>query len=242
MRTFRHWLQQHPIVGYAVIALTISWVIAIPLALAAQDVVAAPVPTWFHYLASLGPLIAAFTLSAAIGGRSGLARPFVSVTRWRIGWLWWAAAMGPVGLFALAAVVARVAEGVWPDLHGLGEVSFLGNIGAPAALLLWIVTFGFGEETGWRGFALPQLQRRHSALTATAIVAAVWAVWHAPYWFYSPGYLQMGLSGVPGFVVVLSLGAIVLTWLYDGTGGSVPAVALWHALFDFSAARKPPTD
>jgi uncharacterized protein len=31
----------------------------------------------------------------------------------------------------------------------------------------------------------------------------------------------------------LLLGAILMTWLYNGTGGSVAAVAVWHALFDF---------
>lgn len=227
MRNARSWLQAHATTGY------LPWLIALPLALSSLRVVTLPVPLALHYLASFGPLLAALLVTAAIGGRSGIRDLLASMTRWQIGWRWWAVAVGPVGLFAFAALVARLVEGAWPDLHDLGKVNFLGDVGAPAAVVLWLATFGFGEETGWRGFALPHLQRRRTAVTATIIVAVMWAVWHAPYWFYLPGYVRMGVAGVPGFVIGLVLGAVLLTWLYNGTAGSIPAVAVWHALFDF---------
>lgn len=116
------------------------------------------------------------------------------LTRWRIGWRWWVAAVGPVALFGFASVIARLVEGTWPDPRRLGEVNFLSDIGAPAVLVLWIVTFGFGEETGWRGFALPHLQRRHSTMTATLLVAVMWAAWHAPYWLYSRAICRWALQ------------------------------------------------
>jgi uncharacterized protein len=112
-------------------------------------------------------------------------------------------------------------------------VNFLGEVGAVAAFAAVDPTFGFGEETGWRGFALAQLQRRHSVATATVLVAVMWAVWHTPYWFYLPGYQELGIAGAPGFFVGLLLGAILMSWLYNATGGSIAAVAVWHALFDF---------
>jgi uncharacterized protein len=74
----------------------------------------------------------------------------------------------------------------------LGEVKLAGRHGAAAALLLRIVTFGVGGETGWRGFALTQLQRRHSVATAPVLVALVWAAWHAPHWLYLPAYQEPG--------------------------------------------------
>jgi membrane protease YdiL (CAAX protease family) len=41
---------------------------------------------------------------------------------------------------------------------------------------------------------------------------------------------------VPGFFLGILAGAIVLTWLYNGSGGSILAVALWHASFNFVSA------
>jgi len=47
----------------------------------------------------------------------------------------------------------------------------------PVFLSTLILT-GVAEEIGWRGFALPRLQTRFSALTASLILAALWAPWH----------------------------------------------------------------
>lgn len=99
-----------------------------------------------------------------------------------------------------------------------------------AALPLWILTFGIGEETGWRGFALPRLQRGRSALSATIILWVFWALWHLPLFFYS-----YEASILPGFLIGLLAGAITLTWLYNSTSGTILLVALWHGTFNFGA-------
>jgi membrane protease YdiL (CAAX protease family) len=234
MTNVRNWLGHHALATYFVLSLVLTWAIAIPLALTTQRLWDYPLSAGLHYLTALGPLLAALLVTSVTAGKPGLANMLERITRVRIGWRWWVIAAGsPVGLFALAALVARVAEGSWPDLSGLGTVNFLGDIGPTAALVLWIVTFGFGEETGWRGFALANLQRRHSVATATAVVAVIWAVWHAPFWFYLPSYQDLGIAGTPGFFIGLFLGAILMTWLYNSTGGSIAAVAVWHALFNF---------
>ncbi len=54
--------------------------------------------------------------------------------------------------------------------------------------LLWVLTSGFGEETGWQGFALPRLQRGRSALSVTLILWIFWILWHLPAFFYLPTY------------------------------------------------------
>ena len=51
---------------------------------------------------------------------------------------------------------------------------------------LWVV---LGEELGWRGFALPRLERVFSARSATLVLALAWGVWHAPMFFVA-GSLQ----------------------------------------------------
>lgn len=93
------------------------------------------------------------------------------------------------------------------------------------AVLANLVFYGFGEEVGWRGFALPCLQGRSSALRASALLAIGWAGWHLPLFAFSPGLSGMGAGGVAGWLVSLLLGSIVLTWLFNSTGGSIAAVA-----------------
>lgn len=57
-----------------------------------------------------------------------------------------------------------------------------------------------------------------------------------PAFFYVPSYAAMGLRVVPGFFLGILAGAVVLTWLYNSSGGSVVAVVLWHASFNFVTA------
>lgn len=92
----------------------------------------------------------------------------------------------------------------------------------------------FGEETGWRGFALPILQRRHGALAAALLITPIWAVWHLPYFFTVTTYRGFAPAGYVGFVFGLGCGSIVLTWLYNGTGGSILACAVWHGLYNLA--------
>ena len=66
----------------------------------------------------------------------------------------------------------------------------------------------------------------------------VWAVWHVPAFFYLRTNMRLGVGVIPGFIVGLTLGAILLTWLYNSTRGSVLAVAIWHALFHFFSATE----
>jgi uncharacterized protein len=154
----------------------------------------------------------------------------------RVGPRWWLIAAGsPLALFSIGATTSRIATGAWPELARIGDVSFLGDIGL-LVVPLWLLTFGFGEEVGWRGFALQHLQPRHGALRTTLLIATVWVTWHVPSFFYLPTYMAMGLGALPGFALGLTLGAVLLTWLYNGSGGSIFAVAMWHALYDLFSA------
>ncbi|HET7089690.1 MAG TPA: CPBP family intramembrane glutamic endopeptidase, partial [Anaerolineae bacterium] len=216
----------------------ITWSIMLPLVASAQGWLQAPVPFALHYLAAFGPMLAALIMTWATGGAAGLKELWGRVTKWRVGLTGAAfAILSPVVLFVLAAIVVRALGGEWPDLQRLGEVNYLPNLGI-GALVLWLATYGFGEEIGWRGFALPRLQKSRSALSATLILGVMWIVWHMPAFFYLDTYVALGLAAFPLFALGVMTGAIVLTWLYNTTGGSVLMVAVWHGVFDFLSASK----
>ena len=109
----------------------------------------------------------------------------------------------------------------------------------PAARLaiepaLLVVTLGFvlifgpiSEEPGWRGFALPRLQERYGALGASLGIGAVWAVWHYP--LFLTGQARNLTGNFALYAVVVCALSVLLTWLYNATGGSVLLAMLFHA-------------
>jgi membrane protease YdiL (CAAX protease family) len=99
------------------------------------------------------------------------------------------------------------------------------------ALLLWIFTYGLGEETGWRGFALPRLQEGRSDFSATLILAVFWALWHLPQFFYA---FELSFMST-GWLVGLFFGAVFLTWLYNSSS-SILIVAVWHGCYNYVTA------
>ncbi|MEP7358532.1 MAG: CPBP family intramembrane glutamic endopeptidase, partial [Anaerolineales bacterium] len=149
------------------------------------------------------------------------------------------AILAPIVLFGAAAAVGWATSGQAPNLALLGEVDDLPYLGIGGAFLLWLLTFGLGEEVGWRGFALPRLQRDHSALTATLSLGLIWALWHLPAFFYRETYMAMGLAaGLPLLLLSILSASLVFTWLFNSTRGSLLIVILFHALFDFLSVSK----
>ncbi len=82
------------------------------------------------------------------------------------------------------------------------------------------------EEAAWRGFALPRLQARYNALTASLILGVLWGVWHLPLWFI-PGSFQT--FSFPGFLILTVAMSIITTWVFNNTRGSVLLCGILHA-------------
>jgi membrane protease YdiL (CAAX protease family) len=219
--------KRHSLLMFFILAYVLSWAVEIPLALRAQGLLAARIPWTLHYLAAYGPMLAAIIVTGLTDGREGLKALWGRMVKWRVRPVWWLVALAPLALYVLVAVVLRLVEAQGPDLAALGQIDFLPNLGA-GALLVWFLTFGLGEETGWRGYALPRLQRGRSALSATVLLWVFWALWHLPLFFY-----LYDVTIIVGFLFGLLAGAITFTWLYNSTGGSILLVAVWHAAFNF---------
>lgn len=229
-----NWVKKNPLTFYFILTYAITWSIQIPVALSAREMIKAQVPMAIHYVGAFGPMIAALMMSALTEGTAGIRALLSRWFKWRVEVRYYAfAVLAPTALFGLAVLINRVATGVWPDLSLLGEADYLPYLGPLGALMLWFLTYGLGEETGWRGYALPHLQRKYSAASATLILAVLWAFWHVPAFFYRDTYIQMGPLGFPMFLVSITFAAMVFTWLYNSTGGSLLLAILFHAFFNW---------
>jgi membrane protease YdiL (CAAX protease family) len=214
--------------GYVVLAYGISWACWLPLVAAGADVEVGGWPTHLPGLA--GPLLAAVLVSLAVSRWRAYR---IGLLRWRIGW-WWLVAVSPLAMLA-AAVLAHSASGgtvaPWSDLGRVNGFPLWG----PVVVAALLVVSGFGEEGGWRGLLQPTLQARMRPLFAIAVVAVFWATWHLPLFAVIATYRGFSVVTAVGFFFGMLCGAVVLGWLYNRTG-SVPAVAVWHGLFNVASA------
>jgi membrane protease YdiL (CAAX protease family) len=183
----------------------------------------------------LGPAVAAFVVTAWAGGRRGVRDLLARMGRWRFPLRWWAVTLSPLAFLAVALVVQAV-FGELPAVGDFGRYTGLPGVGVLGVIVLAVGLNGFGEETGWRGFAVPALTPRFGPLGAALVIAPVWALWHLPYFFLLDSYQSFNAFTVLGFLVGLAYGSVVLTWLYLGTGGSILAVTIWHGLFNMATA------
>ena len=233
------WPKRHALILYFVLTYIISWSFMIPVALSVQGVVSWEIPPSLYYFASFGPMIAALIVTAITEGGKGVRHLLGRLLIWRVGLRYYVfAILVPIGLFALAVIVNLIITGEWSDLRMLGEVDYLPYLTPLGVLGVWLLTYGLGEETGWRGFALPHLQRSRTAASATVILAVFWACWHLPAFFFRDTYVDMGLLGFPLFAVTMLFTTMIFTWLYNGTGGSLLLVVLFHAIFNWTSVSE----
>jgi uncharacterized protein len=219
------------LLAFAVLAFGLSWAWVIPQAVG-HEVVQRGQGWPTEYPALLGPVVAALFVAAATAGRAGVAGLVRRLLRWRVGLRWWLVALSPTAFLGIA-LLGMVAAGLdLPRPADFGLFSGTPALGVPAVFLMITLIGGVGEETGWRGFALPRLQRRLGPLAASLVLAALWASWHLPQFFVVATYRAFGVVEDVGFVVGLTCGAIVLTWLYNRSGGSILLVVVWHGVYN----------
>jgi uncharacterized protein len=198
------WVQRHPVIAFVALAYTVSWLTWLPALLGLGGIA-------LIILGGLGPLVAAWIVTRCTD--SSVRAWAQQIVRWRVPFRYYLYALGLPPLLYGLVDVALALLGYDIDLSLLADR-------APAylATLAFVAVLGGGlEEPGWRGFALPRLQRRYAPVMATLILGLAWGVWHVP------------LYGPLGFVVPLVL-AFFYTWLYNRTG-SVLLCILLHASF-----------
>jgi uncharacterized protein len=168
------------------------------------------------------PLIAALLTAGLTEGRAGIARIFRRIAKVRVAPKWYLAALGVpllmwLGIIALAVATGTPTGGLFQDL---GDV--------PLVLLVVLIP-AFVEELGWRGYALPVALRSWPVLGAALVVGILFIIPHLA--LYLPGGLYDNLPLWPVALILLSY-AVLLAWVYVGSGGSAFLAALMHGAFN----------
>jgi len=170
----------------------------------------------------LGVLAAAFISAALFRGRTGVKELLARLVRSRVHPGWYAFALG------LPVLAALMSLGISVLLHARLDAPFRPD---PLVLLksfLFMFFFvGVGEETGWRGFAVPELLKRYFWPRVAFQVGAVWALWHAPLFGNQISWHQL-----PAFVPSVLAASVVATFLFLRTRFSLPLVCAFHGMVD----------
>lgn len=162
------------------------------------------------------PAIAAIALVWRHEGRSGVGRFLRRLTLWRMPSAWWFFLLLGIPAVKYLGAAVNGAAGDFPFSPWYALLPALA-----AALVIGPV-----EEIGWRGLALPLLQRRFAPLWSSLILGAFWGLWHAPSFLMS-GTPQSAWSFAPFLIGVLSL-SVIVTQLFNAAHGSILMAALFH--------------
>ena len=226
-------VKKHSTAAFSVLAYLITWAFWIPFAIFAPsqaelasnpDLRNSPVMLTFllQSIGNYGPTLAAILLWTFSGKRAELKDAFKRVRPHRASLFWYIVALLlPIGMQLPGLFVYAWLGG---NMAGFSIVKVFLLIGP------YIFVSGLGEELGWRGYALTNLQMTKSPFISSLIVGVFWGVWHLPiiYYFSSQsGLLFLVFFGL--YVLFLTATSIIFTWVYNATDKSLWMVVLMHA-------------
>ncbi len=215
-------MRKHPLIAFYLLALGLAWLGWLPAIAASRGATffAHPVFQVLLLLPGVGPTLAAMLVVRVTDSKKAVRRWFAGIWRWKVGWGWTAVAVFlPVAAGLLNQTITRTFGIKAQSAEAVSPGTFIG-------FLLISLLSNPWEEAGWRGFALPRLQVRHTALVTSLIVGALWGLWHLPLFFWPDNPMNSYPFGIWFVSTVAS--AIVYTWLYNSSGGSVFATSLYH--------------
>jgi membrane protease YdiL (CAAX protease family) len=178
----------------------------------------------FAALGFFGPSIAGFLCTAIADGIPGIKMLIQRIFAWRVNWRVYFFAVGfPFLLAFLPLVLFSAVGGPTVPYQNLARLPQLFPI-----LLAMLFVGGLNEEPGWRGFALPRLRERYGSLVASLVLGVLWGSWHIPV------YIRSGIPLVSliGFIILVTLIAVVFTALANTTQDSVIIAIVFHAAYN----------
>lgn len=171
------------------------------------------------------PAILAVLFTAVTEGGKGVRVLLKKTTEWRIDFKWYLIAFGLALVSRLAISVLAILFG-WTTTFQLYDWTPLQYVIIGIFTIIGAVT----EEFGWRGYVLPKILARQSALFSALIIGIPWGVLHLGLTF--PGQMNAGTSWVSTILFILGI-SVILTWLFVQTRYGIVAGIVFHAAQNF---------
>ncbi|HSL30945.1 MAG TPA: type II CAAX endopeptidase family protein [Anaerolineales bacterium] len=227
-RGFSGFIRRHPLVSYFVLAYGIMWLAISPMVADALEIANIPdVLSLLSYILSslLGPTVAAFWVTGVLEGKSGMRTLLRRTFQFRAGWQWYTVVLF-VPLMIWFGAYSFLYNGA-PLMGLVSNPSLLVSIFLPNVLIGLLIP-SIGEEPGWRGFALPRLQKLYGPILGTLILGTLHGVWHLPA-LLTPMFDPFTITGFIEFVLTAIAASFLYTWVFNNTGGNVWIAIVLHS-------------
>lgn len=228
---FRGLVARYPLTSFFALAFALSWFAWTPYVLSKNGLglepFSFPVILGTTQLlgvlpgAYLGPILAAFIVTALAEGRPGLRRWLGRFLRWRVSWRWYLAVILSVPVALAVTSLPFVDEWHLPTISLL-SMYLIG-------LVIQMLTTGLAEEPGWRDFALPYLQPKFGPLRGTLLLGVLWGAWHLPLFLTEWAGPNVQWTAVVEFIAAAVMISVVMTWVFNRTGESLPIAIILHS-------------
>jgi len=223
-------IESRRLLAFFAIAFSFTWFFWLPRPLSQMGLIPVSPLTELGFIGAFGPLVAAILVTVAYEGGTGVRALLLRAVDARFAKRWWLAVLILMPAVVLAALLlATLTDGAVPASPVQNEVWMV----IPIFFSVLFLSGPFEEEFGWRGYALPRLQARYSALVSSIILGFFWAIWHIPQFFTTPTgmfYKTPVLTFIPTVVAA----TVLFTWVYNNTNGSLLAMLLLHTTFNLS--------
>ncbi len=219
-------MKNHPVLWFYVLTFAFSWFGWSPMVAGSHGITPFEHPLFqiFLLLPAVAPALAAVIVTATNKGKLGVDCLFRPLGQWRVGLVWLMIATIAPALFMLSGKTITQVLGL-----SANSIPVDGNIvGVAIATFVMSLLSNTWEEVGWRGFALPRLQKNHSALAATLVVGVLWGMWHVPLFLWQ-GHPMSNYPFLEWFIGTIAV-SFIYTWLYNSTRGSLFVVTIFHVL------------
>lgn len=224
-KSIQQWMRQYPIPSFFILTFLIAWSIWLPLGFLA------PKQIFLSLLGAWAPTISAVILIGLSEGKVGLQNFWKRIIHWRVGLRWYFVVLFGIAIIAYFAIfIGKVFGTPAPEISA--------PIGVPqdqlliALPLIFLINIFFGgplaEDIGWRGYILPKMYERTSALSASIQLGIIWAIWHLPYFIFPAWRNAVGNTPFVWFMLLTTAWSVLFAWIYINTE-SILMPVLFHA-------------